>query len=541
LSKTDFDNAAFGMAKVITAIAEPFAKVGRLEKEGLSGDPLYDAIFGGGLVSTGIESLARSGQTLVNLAAGIKAWANLEITEYEVINAGTKDAKIVPKSIRKMSKSDFDLASQNIGTVVGFLAKEFAKIGKMEADSEGIFSDGYVKKGVESIAGLGKNLLSIAEVITKMANMEIIENEVRIIDGKPQLVVKSVRKIREADLTAASTNIGKVTGFLAKEIAKIGKMEADSEGWFADGYVNKGKEAIAGLGQNILSMADAIIKMANTEITEYRVDEKGNLVPVSTRKMSKDDFVKASENISKILGIIVNGVSQFGKTVEANQASIDKATSALPNMTQALSSAAQPIEEWTKLKDLDSIGGSMTSFFEMLKAVFDPEKNKSISDTDRYFTSFTANIEKMSSSGNSLDKVANNVERIEKSMKLLKESINSIDLKKLTLTDSMMKSIALLSKNPEAIANAIEGSIETAFDELISALKELTTERVATATTIGATTPAPVASPAPGAPKPGTPAPPQQNAASADALIKALQSVTLRVNVSNTEPIRTRT
>jgi hypothetical protein len=288
-------------------------------------------------------------------------------------------------------------------------------------------------------------------------------------------------------------------------------------------------------------MADAIIKMANTEITEYRVDEKGNLVPVSTRKMSKDDFVKASENISKILGIIVNGVSQFGKTVEANQASIDKATSALPNMTQALSSAAQPIEEWTKLKDVDSIGGSMTSFFEMLKAVFDPEKNKSISDTDRYFTSFTANIEKMSSSGNSLDKVANNVERIEKSMKLLKESINSIDLKKLTLTDSMMKSIALLSKNPEAIANAIEGSIETAFDELISALKELTTERVATATTIGATTPAPVASPAPGAPKPGTPAPPQQNAASADALIKALQSVTLRVNVSNTEPIRTRT
>ena len=535
LSKTDFENAAFGIASVINAISEPFAKVGRLEKGQPSGDPIYDAIFGGGFVSAGIDALSRSGDTLVNLAKGVQAWANLEITEYEVVGAGTKDAKIVPKSVRKMSPTDFISASLNIGMVIGFLANEFAKIGKMEMNSEGIFSGGVVKKGIESIAGLGDNLLSIAEVITKMANMEIVENEVKMIDGKPQLVPKSVRKITPGEMAAAAINIGMITGFLASEIAKIGKMESDSEGWFSDGYVAKGKEAIAGLGQNISAMADTIIKMANTEITEYKVNAKGELVPVSTRKMSEGDFTKASENIAKILGIVVDKMAEVGKKVGENEDALEKATEALPNMTQVLSDAAKPIEVWSKLKDTDKVGASMVNFLEVIKAVFDPEKNQSINDTDRYFTSFTANIEKMADPSNALDKVASNVDKIEKSMKLLKETINSMDLKKLTLTDSLMKSIAMLSKNPEAIARAIEGSIEKSFEELVAALKEIVNEANSQAQANAAA----IASAASSAPAPasgGKPAPASGGkpaAAPAGDLASQLKGLTLNVNVQN--------
>jgi hypothetical protein len=538
LTKADFDNAAYGIAQVINATSEPFAKVGRLEKGQPSGDPIYDAIFGGGFVSAGVDSLARSGDTLVNLAKGIQSWANLEITEYEVIGAGTKNAKIVPKSIRKMSSTDFSLASANIGMVIGFLAKEFAKIGEMEKNTSGIFADGVVKLGIESIANLGDNLLSIAEVITKMANMEIVENEVRMIDGKPQLVPKSVRKITPTEMAKAAINIGTITGFLAKEIAKIGQMEANSEGWFADGYVKKGQEAIAGLGQNLSAMADTIIKMANTEITEYRVNEKGELVPVSTRKMGEGDFAKASDNIAKILGIVVDKMAEVGRKVSENEDVIEKATEALPNMTQVLADAAKPIEAWSKLKDTDKIGASMVNFYDTIKAVFDPDKNATISDTDRYFTSFAANIEKIAAPENTLDKVATNVDRIEKSMKLLKETINSMDLKKLTLTDSLMKSIAMLSRNPEAIAKAIEGSIEKSFEELIDALKEIVDQAQASANASAAAVaaPAPVAG-SPAAPAAKAPAAPQPDIA--DALKKALNSVTMKVVVSNQNPIPT--
>jgi hypothetical protein len=547
LNKTDFENAAFGIASVINAISEPFAKVGRLEKGQPSGDPIFDAIFGGGFVSAGIDALSRSGDTLVNLAKGVQAWANLEITEYEVVGAGTKNAKIVPKSVRKMNTMDFAMASTNIGMVIGFLANEFAKIGRMEMNTEGIFSGGVVKKGIESIAGLGDNLLSIAEVITKMANMEIVENEVKIIDGKAQLVPKSVKKITPAEMAMAAKSIGEITGFLAKEIAKIGEMESNSEGFFADGYVSKGKEAIAGLGQNLSSMADTIIKMANSEITEYKVNEKGELVPVSTRKMGDSDFTKASENIGKILGIVVDKMAEVGKKVEENESVVNKAIGALPNMTQVLADAAKPIEVWSKLKDTDKIGNSMVNFLETIKMVFDPEKSKTISDTDKYFTSFTSNIEKIASPENTLDKVATNVDRIQKSMKLLKETINQMDLKKLTLTDSLMKSIALLSKNPEAIASAIEGSIEKSFEDLVTALKEIINEANSQAqaqaqAAAAAAASAASAAPASGGTTPATSAPASSGGAggmNTSQLAAALAAITMNVKVVNTSAIKT--
>jgi hypothetical protein len=71
-----------------------------------------------------------------------------------------------------------------------------------------------------------------------------------------------------------------------------------------------------------------------------------------------------------------------------------------------------------------------------------------------------------------LDKVADNFDRIQKSMKSLKEHINDMDLKKLTLTNSMMTSIAMLSKSPEAIGDKIAESIDKAFEDLAKAITD---------------------------------------------------------------------
>lgn len=472
LNKSDFDNAAYGMAQVISAIAAPFAKVGKLEMGMSSGDTLYDSIFGGGYVSAGIDALARSGDTLVSLAQGVQAWAKLEITEYEVVNAGTKNAKIVPKAVRRMNPVDFALASLNMGMVIGFLANEFAKIGKMEKDSSGLFSGGYVTKGIQSISGLGDQLLTIAEVITKMANMEIVENEIK--NGK--IVPKSIRKMTPADFLLASINIGMITGFLAKEMAKIGEMEDNSSGWFSNGYVKKGIEAISGLGQNISSIAEAVMKMAQAEITEYEV-KGGKLVPKSTRKMSPGDFLKAGINIDLIMGILIDGMSRAGAKVEANREAYDAALEAIPNMTKALSDVAKPIEAWSKLKEVDKIGKSITTFLTEVQSNFDPEKNKNLVQQDKYFTTFVKNIETMASQTDQMDRMAANFDKIQKSMKLTKDHINAMDLKKLTLTDALMRSLAAIAKNPEAMAKAVEGGIDKAFKDLAEALKQLASQQ----------------------------------------------------------------
>ena len=468
LNKSDFENAAYGMAQVISAISAPFAKVGRLEKGGSSGDPYYDSIYAGGFVSAGISALARSGDTLVNLAKGIQAWANLEITEYEVVNGGTSKAKIVPKGVRKLTPVDFAMASLNIGMVIGFLANEFAMIGRAEMENGGVYAGGFVTRGIKSISGLGDQLLTIADVITKMANMEILENEIK--DGK--IVPKSVRKMTPVDFLMASVNIGMITGFLAREMAKIGEMESNSEGWFSDGYVKKGIEAISGLGQNVSSIADAVMKLANAEVTEYVV-QNGKLVPKSTRKMNAGDFVKAGLNIDKILGILIYGMTKAGRMVEANKDAFSSAMDAIPNMTSTLADMAKPIDEWSKLKDVDKVGGSITSFISQIQSNFDPQKNKEVVSQDKYFTTFVKNIETMANSTNSMTKMAENFDKIQKSMKLTKDSINAMDLKKLTLTDSLMKSLAAIAKNPEAMARAVEGGINEAFQQLAKALEEL--------------------------------------------------------------------
>jgi hypothetical protein len=117
--------------------------------------------------------------------------------------------------------------------------------------------------------------------------------------------------------------------------------------------------------------------------------------------------------------------------------------------------------------------GNFDLFTSSIFAAFDPEKNANLPKKLDYMNLFTDNIVTLTKPGNQLDKVAANFDKIQKSMKLTKDHINSMDLKKLTLTDSMMRSLASIAKNPEAMAKAIEGGIDKAFQDLAKALNDL--------------------------------------------------------------------
>ena len=536
LTKADFENAAFGMAQVITAISKPFADVGRLEKGKSSGNPLLDAVFGGGFVSGGIKALSRAGGTLVSLAAGVQAWANLEVTEFEVIGAGTKEAKIVPKSIRKMTPVDFALASMNIGMVVGFLAKEFAKVGKMESDSSGWFSGGFVSKGIKSLGGLGDNLLSITDVILKLAAAEITEFEVINAGTKDaKIVPKSTRKMTDGDFMKAATQVGKITGFLARQMAKIGKMEDNSSGWFSGGYVSKGIKALSGLGGIISSVTDSVLKIAKGEVVQMEVIN-GKMVPKSVRKIKSSDFILAGLNIDSILGIMVNSMATLGMKIMTVKPMFNLAKEEIPKISKIMTQAASPIEKWAKMQDAIEtsaiIGASLNSIYN----IFDPELNPNISKKSWYFSKLTTNLVTMAENLDDFKGVADNFERIEKSMKLTQGHINGMDLQKLTMTDSMMRSIAAMSKNPEAIAQMVGDTMEKSFEELIEALKELSSSNAPAPATDGGGGDtggggggaAPSSGPAPKAPRP-----PKSLTAGqiSKALVSALSSTTLSVKV----------
>jgi hypothetical protein len=478
LNQSDFLDAAVGMSMVISAISKPFAEAGRLEKGQSSGNPILDAVFGGGFVSAGINSLKRSGDTLVSLAQGVQAFANLEITEYEVVAAGTKDAKLVPKSKRKLSPVEIAMAGINMSIILSLVAGAFADIGKQEKESSGVFSGGFVSKGVQALSGVGDILKSVTEGVISMAHNEIPQfdligkgtKDAKLVPGTP-LVLTST------DLTDAAYNIGTILGVVADAVADIGRQEAESKGWFSDGYVGKGVAALGNIGDVVAKISEAVISFATGSVPTFELIGGGTkdakLVPGPTIRLSGADLVAAGRTIGSILNVIGESVSKFGRYAEKHQGTIDAGVDASAKITKVVSEAATSMTEWAKVQKAEETSKNIGLYFDTVQSIFDPAKNKSISQSSWYFTKFAENMKSVSEAEDPLRKTANSMDSIQKSMKLMKDSINGMDLKKLTLTDSMMKSIAALSKNPEAMAKVIAASINKSYEELIKALKEL--------------------------------------------------------------------
>lgn len=477
LNESDFDAAAYGMAKVISAISKPFADVGKLEKGEGTGNPILDAVFGGNFVSTGINALKRSGDTLISLAEGVQAFANLEITTYEVVAAGTKNAKLVPKEKKKMSDAEIEAAGLNIAKIITVVADAFAKVGKAEKDSSGWFSGGYVSKGVAALAGVGDTLSALTDGVIKMAYNEIPQFE--LIGGgtkDAKLVPAAPLILKSSDLTAAAYNIGEILGVVANAVADVGRMEDESSGWFSDGYVTKGSAALAGVGDTVSKIADAVIKFATGQIPTFMLVGEGKdqkLVPGVPLKLTGTMIKDAAYLIGDILGIMAREVSSFGKWIEGSEDSIKNAVKATAEISKVIIGTAGALETWGKLKDPLVKTMEIGIFISSLQKMFDPKLDPKLATKLAYFHLFTADVKILGQSASGITTVATNMDRIQKSMKLFKDHVNSLDLKKLTLTNTMFQAIAAMSKNPEAMAKAIVSSMNKSFEELIKALKEL--------------------------------------------------------------------
>jgi len=478
LNKSDFEDAAYGMGQVISAIAAPFAKVGRLEKGPSSGDPFYDAIFGGGFVSAGISALKRSGDTLVSLAEGVQAFANLEITSYVVANPGTKDAVLVPSEKRRMTDDEIKAAGDNIAKIITVVAGAFAQIGYWEKNSEGIFSGGYVTKGVQALAGVGDILTSVTDGVIKMAYNEI--PQFTLIDGgtkDAKLVPAEPLRITDSMLVDAAYNIGEILGVVAGSIAEIGRMQEESDGWFSDGYVEAGVKALGNVGDVVAKIADAVIKFATGEIPQFTLINGGTkdakLVPAQPLKLSSTMLKDAAHNIGEILMIMGKEVAKYGTWVEETSNYGVNAAESIDNVVKVITTAAKGITEWMKVQKPEEAADSIKLFFTKITDIFDPKKDPQLAEKSKYFQLFAENVKALGANSSQIAKVADNMDSIQKSMKLFQTHVNGLDLKKLTLTDSMFNAIAAIAKNPDAIAASISKSMNKSFEALIKALKEL--------------------------------------------------------------------
>lgn len=482
--KEDADNLEYLLASVVKSfgIVTDFK---RQKKMGFYTDPVS--------LMLGISSLSGAGRVLAGLADGVKAWANLEVNEWEVVGAGTKDAKLVIKNRRKLNKADFDNAAHGMAQVISAIAGPLAQVGRLESglDPEGNTSVGkilgnyfgsggnnYVSKGIKALNGIGSLVVGLADGVKAFSTMEFTSYEV-VGAGTPdaKLVPKERRPLSDEEIKKAGENIGVVIGLVAKEISKVGEDEVKSSGVFTKGYLSKGVKALAGIGETVKNIADAVLGFATATFTPMKLDDKGQLVPAgSPVKLSDTDLKSAAKTLGSVINLIGEKLYDFGAYISKNRKFIDISVKYLPGMAESITATATSIEAWQKLTNLEDTAKKMSAFFEGIYKIFDPKQKPQINHISFYFSKFTTNIDSLSKNATHLERVAASFEKIGKSTEVIKKNVNDFDLKKLTLTDSMFKSMAILSKNPEAVAKAVASSMEEAFEELIEALKELAKE-----------------------------------------------------------------
>ena len=353
LTDSEIQQVGPNVASILNALAEPLTMFGKWSTMGETGFGPFT--IGAGYMQKGIDAAAKVGQILTSLAGGVASMANLEVIEYEVVRAGTPDAKLVPKGSRKLTQSDFQNAASNVEKLLKGLAEPLVSFGKSTESGEGWFSDGYLAKGIDAAAKVSDFLAGLATGVRDMANLEVTEFT---IVGKgtkdAKLVPARTRKLTDADFQNAAINVDKILKGLAKPLIDFGKATESGEGWFSDGYLSKGIDAIAKFSDPIAKLAKAVIDMSAGQATINEV-VGGKLVPKSTISFAQA-VPMATMQLTKLLNALPPIFVSFGRYYEANQEVIGKGIDGINTMASVTSKTAKLAEDYFKtLSSLDKV------------------------------------------------------------------------------------------------------------------------------------------------------------------------------------------
>jgi hypothetical protein len=286
------------------------------------------------LTMLGIFGMRDVGNTLISLAAGIQAMANMTFTEYEW-DETTK--KLEPKRKIKLTRDDVKLAADNAAYTISALTSPLANFGKALSENQGppgsifeaFFSGGknYMAMGIDSLGSLGTSLVNLAQGVQAWATMSYWEYDLQYNPKTKmnELLPSKKRKITPAEITEAANNIGTVISAMIIPLAEFGLLMAGGSllggplsmlGITKD-PITKGIESIGTLGTSLVTMADAVRSWATMEYTEYALQynpqtKMNELLPSAKKRLSKDDISTATDNIAQVLSALIKPIAEWG-------------------------------------------------------------------------------------------------------------------------------------------------------------------------------------------------------------------------------------
>ena len=303
LENKDFDLAKDNVARVIVAIGEGIMKL-------YEGDKKTWFEEGGNFFnktkspfSKVLETSKGLAKLIATVGSSVANMASLKIPE-----EWDKEGK--PTKFRSLEKKDFDLAKENIGTVISTIG-----IGLMDMyeGHEDWFKEDFLSLSSSPFTRVMKGTVKLTEIIAnvsegiaKMAslNIPIKWDE----EGKPT----EFRPINESDFKLAKENIGTVITTIAEGLMEMYDKHPNyfDEGFlgFGDSPFTKvvnGTTVITGI---IANVSEGIANLASLSIP-IKWNEEGK--PVEFRPMDASDFELAKDNIGVVVKTIAEGLMEM--------------------------------------------------------------------------------------------------------------------------------------------------------------------------------------------------------------------------------------
>jgi hypothetical protein len=314
LDITDFKLASKNIKAILGSITEPLMEFGKAVDEG-------DSFFASGYIRKGLEIMPMLSGSIATLAEGVAQMANLEVMTNTVANPGTKDAKLIPGDVRKLDKSDFTAAAENISLILAAITEPLMEFGKAVDEGSDFFSNGYIYTGLDMFGKLSSSMVTLAAGVQSMANMEVITSVVADPGTKDaKLIPGEIIKLDQSHFEAAALNIGAILSNITMPLMEFGMALDQGSSWFSGGYIQTGVEYFGTLSESLGTLAQGVQSMANMEVITNTVADPGTkdakLIPGEIRKLTEADFKSSATNIAALLSNVTAPLTSFGMALE---------------------------------------------------------------------------------------------------------------------------------------------------------------------------------------------------------------------------------
>ena len=480
----------------------------------------------------GIQSTMGMGKALSGIAKGVQNMANLKFptafdkegnpTKYETIG-GDAFKKVITNTMMMVGALAVPFAKIGMGgeqTIIGPDGNEMdVDFGKPSAGGLMGFltGGGSVQKGIKAVMNMGEALSNIAGGVQDMALLKFPTG----FDAEGK--VTGYRSFDAAAAAQVTANTEMLVGALGGTFAQIGKNPDANDGswWGGKSTIEKGIAIVTGIGEPLLNLAKGVEAMAKLKFPIYDKDGKiTGYTSIADAGSLKD---KIKNNTILLIQALTDALITIGNDNPDASSSWWQGSSKFEDGIEVMTMIGEPYKVLGEsIKDIIEIVGKLDSkaFAGKIKdivGVFTETSTETDAETLKQKSIMTATIgstfEKMGSAipgiisaVNSYDPtigeaffgalirptdegaraegyakqatlwatIGANVVRMGESMPSITESINNMDLAKLTEMRTMFEALGVLSEGgePSDILAAMGESLEEALQNLATMLEE---------------------------------------------------------------------